>query len=279
MRDDRIREEVRKRYGERANDGCSCCGSSKSAQSLSQAIGYSDEQLAAVPEGANLGLGCGNPTALASLKEGETVLDLGAGAGLDCFLAAQAVGPTGRAIGVDMTPEMIDRARKSARKNGIENVEFRLGEIEHLPMADEAVDVVISNCVVNLSPDKAQVFREAYRVLRAGGRLLISDIVLDKPLPEKIRDSIEAYVGCVAGASMRSDYIDAIAAAGFDDIEVLIDTSANAAFGGPEEPPRKAKIMVDGEEVGPASLRLDEAGVMQLAGTVSSVTVKASKAG
>jgi len=277
MSDGRIRQEVRERYAERATAKCSCCGPAQSEKSVSKAIGYSDEQLSAAPVGANLGLGCGNPTALASLKAGETVLDLGAGAGLDCFLAGRAVGPTGRAIGVDMTPEMIDRARENAQRDGIENVEFRLGEIEHLPVADESVDVVISNCVINLSPDKPQVFREACRVLKPGGRLFISDIVLDTPLPAEIRNSIEAYVECIAGASMRADYLDAITSAGFDDVEVLADTSADAAFEGSEAPTRKAKTMIDGEADDPSALGLDDTRMMQLTGTVSSITVKASK--
>jgi len=278
MSDETIRKAVRERYGRRAKDGASCCAKSRSCcgtqDSVSRAIGYSDEDLGAVPEGADLGLGCGNPTALASLKEGETVLDLGSGAGIDCFLAAQAVGSTGRAIGVDMTAEMVDRARENARTNGIENVEFRLGEIEHLPVADRSVDVVISNCVVNLSPDKPQVFREAFRALKPGGRMFLSDIVLLKPLPEGGRKSIEAYVGCVAGASMKADYLAAIEAAGFRDVEVLKEVAADSAFsdGGAE-----AKVYVDGKEVDPKRVGLDREKVFELAGTISSVTVKAVK--
>jgi arsenite methyltransferase len=280
MSDEGIRKTVRERYGARAKAGTSCCGTSRSCcgsqgspDSVSQAIGYSEEQLSAIPEGADLGLGCGNPTALASLKEGETVLDLGSGAGIDCFLAAQAVGPSGRAIGVDMTAEMVERARENARKNGIENVEFRLGEIEHLPVADGLVDVVISNCVVNLSPDKPQVFRDAFRALKPGGRMFLSDIVLLKPLPEEVKTSIEAYVGCVAGASMKADYLAAIEAAGFRDVEVLKDVSADAAFSDCAE----AKILIEGEEVDPESLGLDREKAHQLAGTIASITVKAIK--
>jgi arsenite methyltransferase len=277
MSDEGIRKTVRKRYGERAKAGTSCCATSRSCcgsgSPASKAIGYSEEQLRAIPAGADLGLGCGNPTALASLKEGETVLDLGSGAGIDCFLAAQAVGPSGRAIGVDMTTEMIERARENARVNGVENVEFRLGEIEHLPVADSSVDVVISNCVVNLSPDKPQVFRDAFRALKPGGRMFLSDIVLLKELPEEIKGSIEAYVGCVAGASMKTDYLAAIEAAGFQDVEVLKDVSADAAFSGSA----KAKILVEGEEVDPASVGLGREEVHQLAATISSVTVKAIK--
>jgi SAM-dependent methyltransferase len=191
---------------------------------VSRAIGYSDADLQAVPDGANLGLGCGNPVALASLKAGETVLDLGSGAGFDCFLAADRVGPTGKVIGVDMTPEMLQRARGNARKGGYANVEFRLGEIEHLPLADGSVDAVISNCVINLSPDKPEAFREAYRALRPGGRLMVSDVVLLRELPDAVRESLEAYVACVAGASLRDEYLDAIRGAGFQDIRIVGET-------------------------------------------------------
>ena len=284
MSGETIRKAVRERYGERAKVGApcsgttrSCCGSKGLQESMSKTVGYSDEQLGAIPQGADLGLGCGNPTALASLREGETVLDLGSGAGIDCFLAAQAVGPAGRAIGVDMTGEMIDRARKNAQNAGMDNVEFRLGEIEHLPAADGSVDVVISNCVVNLSPDKPQVFREAFRVLKSGGRLFISDIVLLKPLPDQVKESIEAYVGCVAGASMKTEYLGAIETAGFRDIEVLKESSADSAFANPTGETPQAKIVVDGEEVDPESLGLDEERVLQLAGKISSITVRAVK--
>jgi len=187
-------------------------------------MGYSDADLAAVPEGADLGLGCGNPVALAALREGETVLDLGAGAGLDCFLAAVRVGPAGRVIGVDMTPEMVERARENARRAGAANVEFRLGEIENIPAADASVDVVISNCVINLSPDKDRVFREAFRVLRPGGRLMVSDIVLLGKIPAALADSVAAYTGCIAGAALKEEYLAAIARAGFTGVEVVEQT-------------------------------------------------------
>lgn len=202
----------------------SCCGTGDIAQEISKKIGYTEEELKAVPEGANLGLGCGNPVALTSLKEGEIVLDLGSGAGFDCFLAAQKVGKKGKVIGVDMTPEMIEKARENARKGGYENVEFRLGEIENLPVADNSVDVVISNCVINLSPDKRRVFDEAFRVLKPGGRLMISDIVLLKELPEFIKNSIEAYIGCLSGAIMKDEYIKAIKKAGFQDVRIIDET-------------------------------------------------------
>jgi SAM-dependent methyltransferase len=174
-----------------------------------------------VPDGANLGLGCGNPLAHAELKEGEVVVDLGSGAGFDCFLAARKVGPSGRVIGVDMTPEMIERARANARKGGYSNVEFRLGEIEHLPVADNFAGMIISNCVINLSTDKPQVFREALRVLKAGGRLMVSDLVLLRPLPESVRASVEAYAGCISGAMLKEDYLGAMTEAGFREVELV----------------------------------------------------------
>jgi ubiquinone/menaquinone biosynthesis C-methylase UbiE len=228
LKENEIKKTVRERYAkivEQESSCCvpdiSCCGTTPSFQDISKKIGYSEEELAAVPESANLGLGCGNPVALASLREGETVLDLGSGAGLDCFIAANKVGRSGKVIGVDMTPEMILKARENTEKNNIENVEFRLGEIEHLPAADASVDVIISNCVINLSPEKPQVFREAFRILKPGGRMHISDIVLLKELPESILNSAEAYTGCVSGAIMKNDYIDTIKDAGFQSVEIL----------------------------------------------------------
>ncbi len=226
-----IRTAVREKYGAIAQSdrvGCcgetsasGCCGGGGTAERVAEYVGYTPEQLAALPEGANLGLGCGNPLAHADPKPGEVVLDLGSGAGMDAFLAARAVGPTGRVIGVDMTPAMVERARANATRVGAANVEFRLGEIEHLPVPDASVDLIISNCVINLSPTKDQVFREAFRALRAGGRLVVSDLVLVRPLSESVRRSVEAYVGCVAGASQREDFLRGIAAAGFRDVEVL----------------------------------------------------------
>jgi len=198
-----------------------CCGSTAQAEDISKRIGYSNEDLQAAPDGSNLGLGCGNPVALASLKDGEVVLDLGSGAGFDCFLAASRVGPSGKVIGVDMTPEMIKKARQNAVQGDFTNVEFRLGEIEKLPVADNHVDIIISNCVINLSPDKQKVFQEAFRVLKPGGRLMVSDMVLLKELPEVIRRSVEAYVGCIAGAVMKQEYLAAIEDAGFHEIQVL----------------------------------------------------------
>jgi len=201
---------------------CGCCNP---ADAMAMEIGYSAEELQSIPEEARRGLGCGNPTALASLKEGEVVLDLGAGGGIDCFLAAVAVGKTGQVIGVDMTPEMLHRARDIARNGGYDNVEFRLGEIENLPVADGTVDAVISNCVINLSPDKERVFKEAYRVLKPGGRVMVSDMVLIKELPEDIRNSLAAYAGCVAGASLKEEYLATISKAGFENVEVVSEQS------------------------------------------------------
>jgi len=231
MKETEIKKNVREGYAKRAKQGssccapaASCCGGATMAETVSKSIGYSETELASVPEGANLGLGCGNPVALASLKEGETVLDLGSGAGFDCFLAANKVGKKGKVIGVDMTPEMIDKARENARKGKYGNVEFRLGEIENLPVADNHVDVIISNCVINLSPDKPAVFREAFRVLKPGGRLMVSDLVLRKELPDFIKNSVAAYVGCISGASLKDDYLGAIKSAGFKQVKVVEET-------------------------------------------------------
>lgn len=228
MKNEEIKKVVREGYAKIAREETSCCGavgcgcgSTKVAVDIGKSIGYSDDELQSVPEGANLGLGCGNPVALASLKAGETVLDLGSGAGFDCFLAASRVGENGRVIGVDMTPDMLEKARSNAGKGNYNNVEFRLGEIEHLPVADNAVDAIISNCVINLSPDKAKVFSEAFRVLKPGGRLMVSDIVLLKELPGFIKDSIQAYIGCLSGALLKDDYLGTITAAGFQDVEIV----------------------------------------------------------
>ncbi|MCX7919287.1 MAG: arsenite methyltransferase [bacterium] len=228
MHEKNIKRIVRVAYGKIAKQNRSCCGpvsccgdEQSTAISISKKLGYSDKELNAVPKGANLGLGCGNPVALATLKKGETVLDLGSGAGFDCFLAAKQVGKSGHVIGVDMTPEMLDKARENAQKGKYDNVEFRLGEIENLPVADNSVDVIISNCVINLSPDKNRVFKEAYRVLKPGGRLMVSDLVLLRPLPPEIKNSIEAYIGCLSGASLKKDYLKAINQAGFKNVKII----------------------------------------------------------
>jgi arsenite methyltransferase len=233
------REAVRNRYAEIARtgssccSGSSCCGLSSAAEEGDEAylarkvghaeslkLGYTEDELAAAPEGANLGLGCGNPQAIAAMKPGEVVVDLGAGAGFDCFLAVRAVGPGGRVIGVDMTPEMVSTAREIAKRSGYENVDFRLGEIEHLPVPDETADVVISNCVINLSPDKPAVYGEAFRVLKPGGRLAVSDVVATAELPQEWRDDMRLLSACVSGASTVSEVEELLGAAGFVDIAV-----------------------------------------------------------
>jgi SAM-dependent methyltransferase len=228
MKETEVTKAVRERYGDVAKQkrSCcsdSCCGGTQDVAEASKRIGYSDAEIAAVPAGANLGLGCGNPLALASLKSGETVLDLGSRGGFDCFLAAGMVGETGKVIGVDMTPAMIDRARENIQKSSYSNIEFRLGEIENLPVADSSVDVIISNCVINLSQHKDKVFAEAFRVLKPGGRLMVSDMVLLAPLPAGIMSSLDAYVSCVAGASLKEDYLSGIRKAGFKDVTVAFE--------------------------------------------------------
>jgi len=226
MKEEKVKKIVRDRYAKVAKTNGSCCASNVSCcsaptdEQVSKMIGYSNEEMNDVPKGANLGLGCGNPTALASLKEGERVLDLGSGAGFDCFLAARKVGTQGKVIGVDMTPEMLDKARANAKKGKYTNVEFRLGEIENLPLADNSVDVIISNCVINLAPNKKRVFEEAFRVLAPKGRLMVSDIVLKKELPEAIQKNVEAYAGCIAGAELKENYLELIRKAGFQEVNV-----------------------------------------------------------
>lgn len=225
---DQIRQNVRSRYKQIAlqevNSGSCCSASSKcycTPNEVSAKLGYSDEELSSVPEGANLGLGCGNPQTIAELKPGEVVLDLGCGAGFDCFLAARQVGETGRVIGVDMTPEMISTARNNAAKSGFTNTEFRLGEIEYLPVADGSVDVIISNCVINLSPDKPQVFKEAYRVLKPGGRLAISDVVATAELPAEIKNNLDVlYSGCISGAASIEELRSMLQQSGFTQITI-----------------------------------------------------------
>lgn len=226
---DDIKKHVRSGYAKIANKGSSCCSGTSCCNSadvdkISKNIGYTSTDIASVPDGANLGLGCGNPLAIASLKEGDTILDLGSGAGFDAFLASKKVGSNGKVIGVDMTPEMVAKARSNAKKGGYSNVEFRLGDIENLPVEDDSIDVIISNCVINLSPDKRSVFREAYRVLKKDGRLIVSDLVLNKELPENIRGSVEAYVGCIAGAVLKDEYIKYISEAGFKQVEITGET-------------------------------------------------------
>jgi arsenite methyltransferase len=230
MKGDRIRAHIRDRYAGIAKSGgsCGCSSSCCSPDALldpdaSAHIGYSQEELAAVPEGANLGLGCGNPQGIAALQPGETVVDLGCGGGFDCFLAARRVGRKGRVIGVDMTPEMIHKARANAAKGHVGNVDFRLGEIEHLPVADGVADVILSNCVINLSPDKPQVFAEAFRVLKPGGRLAISDVVAIAPIPARVKHKLQAHSGCIAGSATVPEAKRMLKKAGFSGIRIGVN--------------------------------------------------------
>ncbi len=240
MDDSLVKDAVRKQYGKIAEQGgikgaccgpgsgVSCCPSSATssqAEEMAKRIGYTSEELGSLPDDANLGLGCGNPNAIAKLNPGEVVIDLGSGAGIDCFLAARKVGDAGKVIGVDMTPEMLNRARANAQKANINNVEFRLGEIEHLPIADSTADVVISNCVINISTDKLAVYREAFRVLKLGGRLAIADIIASAPLPEEVRNSVALHVGCLAGAATSEELERTLKQAGFSKVLIQLQES------------------------------------------------------
>jgi SAM-dependent methyltransferase len=225
---DEKKEIIKKKYQEIAVLGVTCCSGggccgSSSSEDLSMSVGYSETDVRAVPD-ANMGLGCGNPVAIAELKPGDVVLDLGSGAGFDCFLAAQRVGSSGKVIGVDMTPEMIEKAQANALKYGYSNVEFRQGDIEALPVKDSSVDVIISNCVINLAPDKEKVFREAFRVLKPGGRMYISDMVLLAELPEELKNDHELLAGCVAGAVLKEEYLELLKRVGFS-VEILAEDS------------------------------------------------------
>ena len=234
---DKIRKMVRKRYAKTVQtSGCechtstasACCGnSSQTIEGVSKIMGYTGDEIRGVTDGTNLGLGCGNPTALAKLNPGQIVLDLGSGAGFDCFLAAKQVGETGRVIGVDMTPEMLSKARQNAEKMQAENVEFRLGEIEHLPVADNSIDVILSNCVINLSPEKGQVFKDAHRVLKPGGRLAISDVVATADMPVQLREQAAMLTGCIAGAEHIDRLRQLLQAAGFQDVKVTVKSYSN----------------------------------------------------
>ncbi len=279
IENDKIRQLVRERYAKLAAERpelSSCCGPAASTENLelgscssnacspiklpadkvgdfmenySAKLGYTEEDLKSIPDGANLGLGCGNPTAHASIQEGETVLDLGAGGGLDCFIAADKVGKTGKVIGVDMTPQMIDRARKNARKGNYENIEFRLGEIENLPVANDSVDLIMSNCVINLSPNKDRVFNEAFRVLKPGGRIMISDIVLLKELPDVIKENNDAYAACISGAIMKDRYLGLIEEAGFQDVEIMEESKFSTVDFLLDDPILKAALEEQGRDL------------------------------
>jgi SAM-dependent methyltransferase len=241
---ERIREHVRKRYGQFASKRSTCCPGSCCAGDTAEqakAIGYTDDDLRAIPpEAAAMGLGCGNPAALAGIKEGEVVLDLGSGGGIDVFLAARRVGASGRVIGVDMTDEMVEKAQATALRHGYKNVEFRKGQIEGLPVEDQSVDVIISNCVVNLAPDKLAVYKEAFRILRDDGRLLIADLVTDGEIPEDVRKSFDAWAGCIAGALERQEYLETIRRAGFADVRIVREH----AYGEPDMDERLAGKLV-----------------------------------
>jgi len=266
---DRIVAEVRERYGRIAKEGGSCCLPSSccgpAEVPVSLGVGYRTDEIEALPDGADLGLGCGAPISHLALRSGETVLDLGSGAGIDAFLAAREVGPEGRVIGVDMTPEMLERARANARKAGLPQVEFREGRLESLPVDDASVDAVTSNCVINLVPDKGRVFAEIARVLKPGGRLVISDVVLDGRLPERALRDVYAYVGCVAGAALREHYFGQLREAGLGGVEVLKDVDFLAAL--KESAPEEAAEL----------LRRTGVSWESVAGRVRSITFRARK--
>ncbi|MFO7952146.1 MAG: arsenite methyltransferase [Bacillota bacterium] len=263
-----IKKFVSEAYGNIASEGNSCCGPPSCApdqKAYLTGIGYSAEEIDKIPEEANLSLGCGNPTAMAQIKEGESVLDLGCGAGADCFLAAKKVGPEGRVIGVDMTPEMIEKARESS----MNNVEFRLGEIENLPLADNSADIIISNCVINLSADKSRVFEEIFRVLKPGGRISISDIALTEELPSPIKESEQAYLGCIAGALLIHDYEQIVKDQGFKDVEIITHDSSACIASFTNDPVAKELLATSKNYEKDVTEKLQE--------TVKSVNIKGKK--
>ena len=248
-----IKRTVREAYASIAQSGGrSCCGGAKRDNEVfAKSLGYSDEELAVIPEGANLGVSCGNPTTIAGLREGEVVLDLGSGAGFDCFIAAAKVGESGKIIGIDMTPQMLEKARENAKKGGFGNVEFRLGEIENLPVADSSVDVIISNCVINLSTDKARVFREIARVLKPGGRIAVSDMALLGELPEKVKKRVDAYTGCITGAVALDAYRGLVEESGLTNIKVTVKGPSSCGDPGTADPIGRAgqDLMEPGESI------------------------------
>jgi len=249
MDKEKTKKIVREAYGKIAQgqEGCGCGSCGPNTAEFAKSIGYSEEELRTIPDEANLALSCGNPTALASLKEGEVVLDLGSGAGFDCFLAATKVGQNGKVIGVDMTPEMVEKARNNAKMNNVKNVEFRLGEIENLPVEDNSIDVVLSNCVINLSADKPKVFQDIYRILKPNGRIAISDIALLKELPKRIKKSIEAYVGCIGGAILVNEYKMIVEASGLNDVKIGVKGSSDCIDTNTKDPIGRAILNGLGE--------------------------------
>ncbi len=287
MEDEEIRKSVRRGYAKIAKEGfgssrpTSCCGDSSAEKEVyKNPAGYTEDELNSIPQGSDMGLGCGNPVALASLREGETVVDLGSGGGIDCFLAAKKVGAKGKIIGVDMTPEMIDKARENARKTNHSNVEFRLGEIENLPVADNTADAIISNCVINLTPNKKKVFEEAFRVLKPGGRIMVSDIVLTKELPEAMKKGAHP-ASCVQGAIMKDKYVETIRNAGFQNVEIT--EKQDASFEDLANDPN-AKVMVHDKKTNTEELRsiseLDyekKEMVKQILTSTASISVSATK--
>jgi arsenite methyltransferase len=276
MNNEQVKQNVKKGYADivkRSNKKkflptfLQCCDPKTLVVDVSKKIGYSDEELQNAPQDANLGIGCGNPTALASIKKGEIILDLGSGAGFDCFLASRETGETGKVIGVDITPEMVEKAKQNAQKGKYKNVEFKIGEIENLPIENHSIDLIISNCVINLSNQKEQVFREAFRVLKPNGRLMISDIILLKELPEFVKNSLEGYIACLAGAVKKQDYFDAITKAGFSNIS--IDKEAPFPIELMLTDPIAQKIINDNN--------LKDEAVKDIADSIASISLSANK--
>jgi arsenite methyltransferase len=276
MKNEQIKENVKTGYAAIVNRSTKksflpaifqCCDPKGMVADVSRKIGYSEEELKNVPEDSNLGIGCGNPTALASIKKGETILDLGSGAGFDCFLASKETGETGKVIGVDITPEMVAQATKNAKKGNYKNIEFKVGEIENLPIETQTVDLIISNCVINLSNQKEQVFNEAFRVLKPSGRMMISDIILLKELPEYVKNSVEGHIACLSGAVKKEDYLNAISAAGFNNIR--IDKQSVFPIELMLTDPIAQKIITDNN--------LSQKEIDDIAGSIASLSISANK--